>query len=740
LREAILSSNGSPDVEGNFIDFDIPGTGLHTIVLASPLPVITSEVTINGYTQPGSSPSSLPPGQGLNPVLTIEIDGTGAGDEPCIWIENGDKTAVTVIRGLVINRCSTMAILIGENASAAQIVGCFIGTDPTGSFSPGPQGTCISNEGLAVAVDVVGNLISGCGTGIDHTGLGDVEVGGNLIGTNAAGTSAIPSDLGIHLGAAGEIGDSTVAGRNIVSGNGTGIEADASAIILGNFVGTDVTGTKPLGNTEVGIQVGGADVTIGDNVISANGGNGISGSCAAIRGNFIGTDGAASLVLGNGADGILVTGSGCTIGGLAPGDGNVIANNHESGVMVNSSATDVGIRGNRIFANGALAIDLFPPGVTPNDPQDTDDGANHLQNTPLITTVAPGASTTHVEGTLNSTASTTFDIDLYADSTCHQRPQDQIQADMYLASLQITTDGSGNASFTTDVPFVLEAGQAVAATATDPDGNTSELLPRILASLNPRSGSAAGVTTTLAGLYFEPGAAVTVGGVSATSVDVTSSTTITATMPMRPAGSVNDVAVLNPSGLTGTLANGWLADFLDVPESQQFHAFVVALVLQGIASGVGGGNYGVDNPALRQQMAVLLLKAEHGLCYVPIPCAGIFADVPCPSAFADWIEALAAEGVTSGCGNGDYCPQEPVRRDQMAVFLLKGEHGSSYAPADCTGMFSDVPCPSAYAAWIEQLAAEGVTAGCGGGDYCPLSDSTRGQMAVFLVRTFALGP
>jgi hypothetical protein len=112
--------------------------------------------------------------------------------------------------------------------------------------------------------------------------------------------------------------------------------------------------------------------------------------------------------------------------------------------------------------------------------------------------------------------------------------------------------------------------------------------------------------------------------------------------------------------------------------------------------------------------------------------------VACPSTFADWIEALAAEGITGGCGGGNFCPTSPVRRDQMAVFLLKAEHGSSYAPPDCAGVFGDVACPSPFADWVEQLAAEQITGGCGGGNYCPSSNNTRGQMAVFIVKTFNL--
>ena len=112
--------------------------------------------------------------------------------------------------------------------------------------------------------------------------------------------------------------------------------------------------------------------------------------------------------------------------------------------------------------------------------------------------------------------------------------------------------------------------------------------------------------------------------------------------------------------------------------------------------------------------------------------------MPCPSTFAAWIEDLADQGITGGCGTGVYCPQNPVRRDQMAVFLLKTKYGSSYVPPLCDGDFDDVACPSQFADWIEQLAEEEITTGCGGPNYCPLNPNTRGQMAVFLVKTFNL--
>ena len=143
--------------------------------------------------------------------------------------------------------------------------------------------------------------------------------------------------------------------------------------------------------------------------------------------------------------------------------------------------------------------------------------------------------------------------------------------------------------------------------------------------------------------------------------------------------------------------------FPDVPRSQPFYAFIENLFHNAITGGCGAGNYCPDASVTRAQMAVFLLKSEHDAQYTPPACAGVFGDVPCPSQFADWIEQLSAEGITGGCGGGDFCPGNPVTRAQMAVFLLKAQHGSTYLPPVCTGLFHDVPCPSQFANWIEQL-------------------------------------
>ena len=261
-----------------------------------------------------------------------------------------------------------------------------------------------------------------------------------------------------------------------------------------------------------------------------------------------------------------------------------------------------------------------------------------------------------------------------------------------------------------------------------------------VASVTPSSGPAAGGTpVTIAGTLFANGASVTIGGVAPTDV-VVAPNQITASTPALSPGTLNDVIVTNPDKTIGSIRGGFVADFLDVPQGDLFHDFVVRVLRNGITAGCGGGNYCRDNAVTRAQMAVFLLKSEHGPLFEPPGCTGVFPDVPCPGQFTDWIETLAAEGITGGCGGGNYCPGNPVTRQQMAVFLLKTEHGSAFTPPPCTGLFGDVPCPGLFTPWVEQLFHENITGGCQASPllYCPVSSVTRGQMAVFLSKTFSL--
>lgn len=99
------------------------------------------------------------------------------------------------------------------------------------------------------------------------------------------------------------------------------------------------------------------------------------------------------------------------------------------------------------------------------------------------------------------------------------------------------------------------------------------------------------------------------------------------------------------------------------------------------------------------------------------------------------------DGLTTGCGSAPprFCPDQPLNRAEMAVFLLRAKHGGAYTPPAATGtVFADVPVNYWAASWIEQLAAEGITTGCAPGLYCPEAPVSRAQMAAFLTRTFSL--
>jgi hypothetical protein len=180
--------------------------------------------------------------------------------------------------------------------------------------------------------------------------------------------------------------------------------------------------------------------------------------------------------------------------------------------------------------------------------------------------------------------------------------------------------------------------------------------------------------------------------------------------------------------------------FSDVSSTSGFYPFIEDIFHNGITGGCGAGIFCPTDPVTRAQMAVFLLKSKHGKSFEPPACSGVFADVPCPSLFANWIEELAAEGITAGCGGGNYCPNDAVTRQQMAVFLLKALLGSGYVPNACQGIFEDVPCPSQYADWIENLWMDQITAGCSRNPqlYCPTAPNVREQMAVFLTKTFSL--
>jgi hypothetical protein len=310
----------------------------------------------------------------------------------------------------------------------------------------------------------------------------------------------------------------------------------------------------------------------------------------------------------------------------------------------------------------------------------------------------------------------------FVDSRARFRDDGQVA---YLVTATATGDNATSRSFV----YALDA---------SPDGAPPQPPDPSVFTVTPPSGAPSGGSAmTILGSGYAEGASVSIGG-SLAAAEVVDGATIEATAPALLPGTLNDLTVTNPDASSVTVPHAWFSDFLDVSQADIFHAYVETIFRRGITAGCGGGNYCRDAGVTREQMAVFLIKASNGAGYVPQACTGVFDDVPCPGPFTDWIEDLAAQGITGGCGGDNYCPSEPVTRQQMAVFLLKTEHGAAYAPPSCAGLFGDVACPSLFADWIEQLAAEQITGGCGGGNYCPSGPSTRGQMAVFLTKTLNL--
>ncbi len=318
-------------------------------------------------------------------------------------------------------------------------------------------------------------------------------VEGNYIGTGITGTNAVPNTLaGVYLpfGTPGNIIGGTVAGaRNVISGNGSyGVylagTATSNNVVEGNYIGISPDGAHVVGSMFAGVIIfsGAQNNTIGGAVAGA--GNVISGffgygvyidnigtSGNWIEGNDIGTDATGTNALANGMGLILFSGTSNNIIGLKPdgsGSGNQIAFNYNDGVRISDPNTaGIAIRGNSIFGNGGLGIDLL-------------NGANDLQNYPVITNAIGYAASTVVSGTLASLANSTFLIDVYRNAANNPGA-----GQVYVGTVSATTDGSGNATFALINNTGNYAGQYFTATATSAGGNTSEFSADLLATNAP---------------------------------------------------------------------------------------------------------------------------------------------------------------------------------------------------------------------------------------------------------------
>lgn len=435
LRQAILDANAAAGADT--IAFNIAAAGIQTITPATTLPLITSPLTLDGYTQPGASPNTL--AIGTDAVLLIEISGATAGGVG-IWFNQA--ASPSIMRGLAVNRFGTCVYLNGTDNSTVE--GNYIGTDATGMIDHGNN----VNFGMALDSGAVNNTIGGmtpAARNVMSGGTSNVLLSspstmnntilGNYIGTNATGTASIPGFTGIAANSAGAnvIGGSGNA-RNVISGNSQGFGSGISISnpttgiqILGNLIGLAADGTTPLPNV-VGIRLH----------------DGLSGQ-------------PTNITIGNSA---------------AP---NVIAHNVQDGILLqttNTHSQGIRIESNSIRNNGELGIDLGNDGISFNDSLDGDSGINQMQNFPVITSAhALGGSLT-IEGTLHSKPGTAYTVQLFHNVTCDASGYGEGAA--YLGDVSVTTGISGNATFNVVINDPITTG-SITATAIDPaTGNTSE--------------------------------------------------------------------------------------------------------------------------------------------------------------------------------------------------------------------------------------------------------------------------
>ena len=354
LRDAINLANA---LGGGTITFAISGAGPFTIAALSALPTITASLTIDGTTQPGYAGSPL-----------IELNGAGAGaGVNGLTVKAGNST----ITGLAIGGFAGDGIDLTTNGGDV-IEGNYIGTDATGAtaLANGGNGVMVSSPGNSIGGITstpgtgAGNVISGnAGQGL-HISAANNLVAGNLFGLNAAG-AAIVGNVGTDIvitgasASANTIGGTTSGSRNIISGSITarGLEIVNGAngnFIQGNYVGTDISGSvsqssAPQGNDLAGIYISTADNTIGGtapgagNVLSGNGTRGLRLDTSAatgnvVEGNFIGTNAGGTAPLPNADDGILISGGvNNIIGGTTAGARNIISGNTTDGINITGS-------------------------------------------------------------------------------------------------------------------------------------------------------------------------------------------------------------------------------------------------------------------------------------------------------------------------------------------------------------------------------------------------------------------
>ena len=370
------------------------------------------------------------------------------------------------------------------NCSYNPLIGNYIGTTATGNASlPNATGICIDASSNHNSIEK--NVLSGnmsYGIFIVTHGTNYNELKGNFIGTNATGTDTVPNDIGLIIAGGARyniIGGFNASDKNIISGNRyDGIEmADQktdSNQIIGNYIGTDITGTLRLGNSiGIGIATNPKHNLFSNNVISGNKRMGIAiyenADSNIVISNKIGTATNGTSDLGNGSAGIAIAyGPKYNIIGEV-NFGNIIAFNDSGGVVIADANSKYNkISGNSMWNNIGMGIELFPPLSNGNDAGDNDSGPNDLMNYPVITSAEYNSNMNYtiVKGTLDTHHPELCTVELFKASANFFSHGD---GKFYLGS--VTPDNTG---YFCDTVTGIINGELLSSTATDELMNTSE--------------------------------------------------------------------------------------------------------------------------------------------------------------------------------------------------------------------------------------------------------------------------
>jgi Right handed beta helix region len=486
LREAINTANLRTGKD--MITFNIASTD-RTIILLSPLSEIIDPVIIDGLITP---PTGEP--------FRVELSGVQSGEETSGLTF---KTDHSELRNLVIKQFKEGIRIEGGNNA---VEGCYVGISEDGQKVVG------NGIGIIVAGETgIGNTIGGSASSQRNVISGNQKEGvlifsgasnnlieGNFVGVNSAGTAAIPNGSGIKTMGIGD----TIRGNLISGNNGTAVSIFGSSVsVLNNLIGTNSSGDSALPNFDDGVDIPeGKDTIIKGNVISANLSSGVVvrssiSKNALIQGNWIGTDKTGTKVLGNGNGGVMIqeTATNNRIGGILPGEANIIAYNLGGGVKVIDGGTlNNFITGNQFYNNQGLEIDLGGDGPTPNDfalfggEPDQDTGPNNLQNRPeLLIARTDSMNQITTLGFFLPTAPSTYRIELYASTEANNEESGKA----YLGAFDVTVSQPVVAfsyGLNVRLPFFLPQDLKIAAIATDLTGNTSEFSNTITVQPFPR--------------------------------------------------------------------------------------------------------------------------------------------------------------------------------------------------------------------------------------------------------------